>query len=193
MCPWSWAPDPPMPEGTWAGSRAGLFKGGISWPGAKARPYQAAGTLPPELRPQSGKEILLRAVPGPQDDYLDEGLEVFFQLNLQGQRQGRPDGLPPGGAGYLPQGGRAKVHHLRALTAGRGPDSPGRAADHPPGGADRGRFTSSRPRWLARISPGWPRPGRGIRSDSKGIDLDKAHALYREAGERMNRIRAALE
>lgn len=34
--------------------------------------------LPRELVPQFHTEIVLRAIPGPQDDYFDEGLEKFF-------------------------------------------------------------------------------------------------------------------
>ncbi len=35
-------------------------------------------SLPGEYRPRHAKEIALRAVPGPQDDYFDAGLDAFF-------------------------------------------------------------------------------------------------------------------
>ncbi len=34
--------------------------------------------IPPEFRPRFQTETMLRALPGPQDDYFDEGLDVFF-------------------------------------------------------------------------------------------------------------------
>jgi len=39
---------------------------------------QRVRRLPEELRPTFERDITLRALPGPQDDYFDEGLDVFF-------------------------------------------------------------------------------------------------------------------
>lgn len=39
--------------------------------------------LPRELVPEYSDRIVLRAIPGPQDDYFDEGLETFFNAEFQ--------------------------------------------------------------------------------------------------------------
>ncbi len=39
--------------------------------------------LPPELVPQYGDAIVLRAIPGPQDDFFDEGLATFFAADFE--------------------------------------------------------------------------------------------------------------
>ena len=39
-------------------------------------------SLPEELRPSLQNQVTLRALPGPQDDYFDSGLEVFFSAEF---------------------------------------------------------------------------------------------------------------
>ena len=46
-------------------------------------PLEVPRRLPSDLIPEYPSEVLLRAVPGPQDDYFDEGLEVFFSSEFR--------------------------------------------------------------------------------------------------------------
>jgi biotin-dependent carboxylase-like uncharacterized protein len=69
---------------TYAGGKIGgmdgrpLVKGDRLNRGPCEAPDRVA-SLPEELRPRFGNEIKLRALVGPQDDYFDFGLEVFFR------------------------------------------------------------------------------------------------------------------
>ncbi len=68
---------------TYVGGRIGgyggrpLRKGDILSRG-EGRLLKARRRLPHEFIPTYPREILLRAIPGPQDDHFDEGLDVFF-------------------------------------------------------------------------------------------------------------------
>ncbi|MCP4116995.1 MAG: biotin-dependent carboxyltransferase family protein [Desulfobacteraceae bacterium] len=55
------------------------LKAGDIIQGFDAPPLGEARQLPGEFVPDYGHEIRLRAIPGPQDDYFDEGLERFFE------------------------------------------------------------------------------------------------------------------
>lgn len=48
--------------------------------------------IPDELLPEFSSDIVLRAIPGPQDDYFEEGLEIFFtseyKVSLDANRMG---------------------------------------------------------------------------------------------------------
>ena len=42
-----------------------------------------AGVLPEEFRPRLNNKITLRAMPGPQDSYFEEGMEIFFNTEFE--------------------------------------------------------------------------------------------------------------
>jgi biotin-dependent carboxylase-like uncharacterized protein len=88
---------------TFAGARLGgvegraLARGDLIARGS-GDPGRAALSLPTEFRPELASRNDLRAVPGPQDDYFDAGIEVFFgsefkvttQINRMGYRLAGP-------------------------------------------------------------------------------------------------------
>lgn len=47
-------------------------------PGGRGGGSEEIKSLPEEFRPVFDKTVTLRALPGPQDDFFDAGLEVFF-------------------------------------------------------------------------------------------------------------------
>ena len=54
----------------------------MSFPRAHCRRL-CASILPEEFRPSLNSKITLRAMPGPQADYFDEGLEIFFNTEFE--------------------------------------------------------------------------------------------------------------
>ncbi|MEW6350316.1 MAG: biotin-dependent carboxyltransferase family protein [Thermodesulfobacteriota bacterium] len=74
-----------------------LLRKGDILPGGSPTVPRALGKLPDELRPTLSNRITLRAIPGPQEDFFDEGLELFFTdtftVSAQADRMGyRLDG-----------------------------------------------------------------------------------------------------
>ncbi len=68
---------------TYVGGKLGGYQGrplakGDLLARGPAEPLKAPRKLPPNFIPRYPSEILLRAIPGPQDDYFDEGLRIFF-------------------------------------------------------------------------------------------------------------------
>jgi antagonist of KipI len=68
---------------TYLGAKLGGFQGralarGDIVPRGDAGVHERTARLPEALRPEFRKEIVLRAVPGPQDDFFDRGSETFF-------------------------------------------------------------------------------------------------------------------
>jgi len=73
---------------TYAGARLGGLQGrplirGDLLPRGEAPLLAKPKRLPPELRPALDRAVSLRALPGPQDDFFGEGLEVFFSAQFK--------------------------------------------------------------------------------------------------------------
>lgn len=83
--------DVPMVMGsrsTYVGGKLGGYQGRPLKKGdllacRPAEPLKAPRKLSPSFIPRYTSEILLRAVPGPQDDYFDEGLRIFFDSEFK--------------------------------------------------------------------------------------------------------------
>ena len=59
-----------------------LVKGDVLRRGQRESPVQER-RLPEEMIPDFGREVLLRAMPGPQDHFFEEGLRVFFNSEFK--------------------------------------------------------------------------------------------------------------
>jgi biotin-dependent carboxylase-like uncharacterized protein len=148
--------------------------------------------LPIKLVPVYSADIVLRAVSGPQDDYFDRGLETFFEsdfsVSTHANRMGyRLDGPPvihregvdksiisepslPGGVQVTPDG-QAIILLVEQTVGGYTKIATVVSTD------------------ISRI--GQAKPGDRIRFER--TNLEKAHALYRERHELLERIRWLLE
>ena len=179
---------------------------GAALGGFKGRPLQAGDILrrgpgepprlvhrvPSELVPVYPSEIILRAIPGPQDDYFDRGLDVFFSSSfsvspqadrmgcrLQGPVIAQVEGMPrsiisepslPGGV-QIPQDGQPIIL-LSEQTVG--------------GYTKIATVISSD---ISRVAQALP--GNTIRFER--IDIDAAHELYRRREALLERIRREMK
>ncbi len=147
--------------------------------------------LPEDLVPTYPRQWELRAIPGPQDDHFDEGLDVFFSAEfvitpranrmgyrLQGPEVRHKEGMPKGiiseasvpGAVQVPPDGQPIVLGLEQTVGGYTKIATVITVD-----MDR----------LAQA-----KPGEKVRFQR--VDLKTAHALYREREEKLQRIEAIL-
>lgn len=147
--------------------------------------------LPEDLVPTYPRQWELRAIPGPQDDHFDEGLDVFFSAEfvitpranrmgyrLEGPEVRHKEGMPKGiiseasvpGAVQVPPDGQPIVLGLEQTVGGYTKIATVITVD-----MDR----------LAQA-----KPGEKVRFQR--VDLKTAHALYREREEKLQKIEAIL-
>ena len=147
--------------------------------------------LPEALRPKFVKEMVLRAVPGPQDDYFDEGAHVFFdeefKVSTKADRMGYrlegpvielKEGAPksiisepclPGGV-QIPADGQPIILLLEQTVGGYAKIATVVSSDLP--------FV------------GQAKPGDLVRF--KKISLEQAHGAYRRFAKTLQDIRNSL-
>ena len=174
--------------------------------GFKGRPLQAGDCLrrgpgeadylarrvPVERVPAYPSEITLRAIPGPQDDFFDHGLDVFFNASftvspqadrmgcrLQGPVISQIEAMPqsiisepslPGGV-QIPQDGQPIILLSEQTVGGYTKIATVISSDIP------------------RVAQALP----GDRIRFERIDIDAAHALYRHQASLLKRIRYEME
>jgi antagonist of KipI len=167
-----------------------LLKGDVLHRGEGASQEQPR-TLPEAWIPRYPREILLRAVPGPQDDLFREGIAAFFgaayEVSLQTDRMGCRLGGPvvrrdSGGAEsivteptvpgniQIPADGQPIILLVEQTSGGYAKIATVIAADLP---------------WVAQAVP-----GNAVRFER--VTLENAHRLYREEQEMLRRIRDHL-
>lgn len=167
-----------------------LAAGDILERGAAHVPY-AMLRLPDEFRPEFRSEITLRALPGPQDDYFDKGLELFlssqFTVTPQADRMGYrldgpvitlKEGMPTSiisephvpGAVQVPPDGRAIIVLVEQTVGGY---------------AKIATVVSADLNILAQA-----RPGHRVRFSR--VDGAEAHFSYLTHQEKLERIRTIL-
>lgn len=148
-------------------------------------------SLPEELRPGWEREIVLRAVPGPQDDHFGEGMEIFFASTFtvtpQSDRMGcRLEGPP------VPRKPEAPQSIISE------PSMPG-SVQIPPDGKPIVLLVEQTVGGYSKIATTiWPdiclvaqaRPGDRIRF--RRLELEEAHKIYRETWNRLESIRQGL-
>lgn len=181
---------------TYVGAKLGGFHGR---PLAKGDVLEAGATsggtperqVPTELRPAWSRNLCLRALPGPQDDHFDQGIDIFFssryRVSTQTDRMGcRLEGPPvplregvpksiisepsvPGGVQITPQG-QPIILLVEQTVAGYVKIATVVSSD------------------LDQVAQA--RPGDTITFEQ--VDLDQARQLYVEYQEKLKRVRALL-
>jgi len=148
-------------------------------------------SLPPKFRPELENETELRALPGPQDDYFDQGLEIFFSgqfrvsmdsdrvgCRLEGRRvplkKGAPNGIVsepvmPGSVQVPAQGDPIILLYERTVG--------GYAKIATVISPDLAKLAQARPGSLVRFSK---------------VGLEQSRDLYLEYQRRLQAIRLAL-
>ncbi len=181
----------------YVGAAIGGFKGRPLQAGDRLRrgPGEAddlARRVPVERVPAYPSEITLRAIPGPQDDFFDHGLNVFFNASftvspqadrmgcrLQGPVITQIEAMPrsiisepslPGGV-QIPQDGQPIILLSEQTVGGYTKIATVISSDIP------------------RIAQALP----GDRIRFERIDIDAAHALYRHQSSLLERIRNEME
>lgn len=180
---------------TYIGAKIGGFGGRVLAAGDMiwrrgGNPPEILRELPEQWIPRYGDEIVLRAVPGPQDDYFERGMETFFTASftvtdkanrmgyrLRGPEVKRGEGMPksiisepslPGGV-QIPEDGQPIVLLAEQTVGGYA-------------------------KIATVISPDLDRlaqavPGNRIRFEP--VTLARAHGIYREQAERFESVRQA--
>ena len=149
-------------------------------------------SLPEDLRPKFSTEVTLRVLPGPQDDYFDTGLKVFFnsvftvtsKADRMGYRLDGPiivpkDGVPLSiisepslsGAVQIPTDGQPIILLVEQTASGYAKIATIITAD------------------LDVVAQA--RPGDKVRFAR--VDLTEAHQLHRDYRSRLNNLRDAIE
>lgn len=154
--------------------------------------FRRPRVLPAELRPVWTQEVIVRAVPGPQDDHFDEGMKVFFssvyQVTPQADRMGyRLEGPP---VVRKPQAPASIISE---------PTMPG-AVQIPPDGKPIVLMVEQTVGGYSKIATvitpdisfiAQARPKDRIRF--LRIDLPEAHTIYRQHQYRLEEIRSLLK
>ncbi len=181
---------------TYAGGRLGGFKGRPLKSGDVLAQGSAAGLnptrgLPPSYIPDYPEEIMLRAVPGPQDDFFQEGLETLFsEAYLVTAKADR--------MGYRLQGPpvirRARMPASIISESGM----PG-SIQIPPDQQPIVLFVEQTVGGYTKIAtvisadlPGLAQAVPGDRVRFASVDLETAHQAYRQHVARLAEIRALL-
>ena len=147
-----------------------------------------ARSLPEEFRPRLKSKITLRAMPGPQDDYFDEGLEIFFNTEFEVTSQA--DRM-----GYRLTGPVIPLKKGMPKTIISEPSVPG-AVQVPPDGQPIIKMVELTVGGYAKIATvitpdldlvAQARPGDPIRFAA--VNLEEAHRAYFDYQERLKRIR----
>jgi biotin-dependent carboxylase-like uncharacterized protein len=186
------------------GSRSCYVGAGIG--GLQGRPLQQGDRLhrgigrilpesrriPAKLVPQYHDRITLRAIPGPQDDYFDEGLEMFFSTEFTVSHEANRAGYRLTGPAIRQKPGRpVSIISESSLPGGVQIPPNGQPiillAEQTVGGYTKIATVISSDLWLV----GQAMPGNTIRFQR--IDLDTAHALKRNEKAIIERMKAIIE
>ncbi len=178
---------------TFVGARIGGLAGralakGDLLPGSSSSGDHISRFLPEEFKPRSESKITLRAMPGPQDDYFDEGMQIFFNAEFQVTSQADRMGYRLGGPVIPLKQGMPK-------TIISEPSLPG-TVQVPPDGQPIIEMVELTVGGYAKIATvltpdldlvAQARPGDLIRFTS--VNLAEAHQAYFEYHKKLDRIR----
>jgi len=182
---------------TYVGGRLGGFAGrplaaGDVLAGADVSPGIRPRQLPEEWIPDYPGDILVRAIPGPQDHFFDEGLAVLFgnpyMVTAKADRMG-----------YRLQGPAIAIREDMPPSIVSEPSMPG-SIQIPADAQPIILFVEQTVGGYAKIATvisvdlfrvAQATPGDTIRFEA--VDLERAHALYRERQEFLGRIEAFMQ
>jgi len=190
------APEVMGSRSTFVGAKIGgldgraLVKGDVVPRGPVNHSY-VARSLPEEFKPLLESKITLRAMPGPQYDYFDEGLQIFFNTEFEVTSQA--DRM-----GYRLKGPLIPLKQGMPKTIISEPSVPG-AVQVPPDGQPIIKLVELTVGGYAKIGAvitpdldlvAQARPGDQIRFAP--VSLEEAHRAYFEYQEKLNRIKKVL-
>lgn len=148
--------------------------------------------LPDSLVPRYADRIVLRAIVGPQDDYFDEGLEIFFASEFVVSQEANRAGYRLTGPSIRQKAGKPVSIISEASLPG--------GVQIPPNGQPIILLTEQTVGGYTKIATvissdldliGQAMPGHSIRFQR--IDLSSAHAVRREKMAILDRIKTILE
>lgn len=181
---------------TYAGAKIGgldgrILKKGDVLPKGDGESSQEVKSLPQEFRPVYEKSVTLRALPGPQDDFFDQGLEVFFssvyKISTKADRMG-----------YRLEGPKVELKPDVPVSIISEPSLSG-AVQVPPDGQPIILLIEQTVGGYVKIATvlkpdinlvAQARPGEEIKFAQ--VDLDSAREAHQEYLDRLNRIRELL-
>ncbi|UCH21032.1 MAG: biotin-dependent carboxyltransferase family protein [Deltaproteobacteria bacterium] len=169
---------------TYVGGKLGGYlgrplKAGDVIQSVEAKPLSATRKFPSDLIPKHPPEILIRAIPGPQDDFFQDGLETLFQSDFM--VSAKADRM-----GYRLQGPNIKLREGMPKSIISEPTMPGGVqipADEQPIILLVEQTVGGYTKIVTVISTDLPKvaqatPGDTIRFEK--VTLETAHSLYRE-------------
>ena len=169
---------------TYVGGKLGGYKGrplkeGDTIQTGDVRLLNKPQQMPHEMIPGYPPEILIRAIPGPQDNFFKEGLEVLFQSDFM--VSAKADRM-----GYRLQGPKIKIREGMPKSIISEPSMPGGVqvpADEQPIILLVEQTVGGYTKIVTVISTDLPKvaqatPGDTIRFEN--VTLEKAHSLYQE-------------
>jgi antagonist of KipI len=182
---------------TFVGAKIGGLKGralakGDFLPGGSSSGAHISRFLPEGFKPQWKGKITLRAMLGPQEDYFDEGMQIFFNTEFEVASQA--DRM-----GYRLSGPVIPLKQGIPKTIISEPSLPG-SVQVPPDGQPIIKMVELTVGGYAKIASvitpdldlvAQARPGDLIRFTS--VNLAEAHRAYYAYHEKLNRIRDMLE
>jgi len=181
----------------YVGAEIGGYKGRIQAKGdilsrGEGPLLRRSRSLPAELIPVTPPEILLRAVEGPQSDYFDRGLETFFESEFSVSTHANRMGYRLEGPPVVHKEGVAKsIISEPSLPGGVQITPDGQAiillVEQTVGGYTKIATVISSD--ISRVAQ--TKPGDLIRFEN--TSLEKAHIIYGERQELLNKIRERLE
>jgi len=169
---------------TYVGGKLGGYKGrplkeGDTIQSGDVKLLNKPRQMPHEMIPEYPPEILIRAIPGPQDHFFKEGLEVLFQSDFM--VSAKADRM-----GYRLQGPKIKVREAMPKSIISEPSMPGGVqvpADEQPIILLVEQTVGGYTKIVTVISTDLPKvaqatPGDTIRFEN--VTLERAHSLYQE-------------
>lgn len=181
---------------TYVGGKLGGLSGrplvkGDLLPGLPLQNSTEGRTLPPEFHPPLDREITLRALLGPQDDYFEAGIEVFFGSEYRvGDKTDRMGCRTEGPSVGLKQGSPASIISEPSVPGGVQIPADGQPiillVEQTVGGYAKLATLASAD--LGRVAQA--RPGDKIRFEQ--VTIDQARALSVDRRTRLERARELL-
>jgi antagonist of KipI len=182
---------------TFVGAKIGGLKGralakGDFLAGGSSSGVHISRFLPEGFKPRWKSKIRLRAMPGPQEDYFDEGMQIFFDTEFEVASQA--DRM-----GYRLSGPVIPLKQGIPKTIISEPSLPG-SVQVPPDGQPIIKMVELTVGGYAKIASvitpdldlvAQARPGDLIRFTR--VNLEKAHRAYFDYQEKLRRIREMLE
>ena len=189
-------PDVMGSRSTYVGGNIGGYHGRLLQAGdiikcGRSKSPAVARKMPPDMIPSYPQELTVRAIPGPQDDFFQEGLQVLFESDFMVST--KADRM-----GYRLQGPPVKVHEGMPKSIISEPTMPGGVQippDEQPIILMVEQTVGGYTKIATVVSVDLPRVAQATPGDTlrfKKISLEAAHDLYRAQQKKMHNLKEAL-